>query len=107
MFTSSENAPFIPVQVINITYNLIFIKGIFYDVWKIWKRIPASTKTWTQFKIEFEITNKELVKSTQISSAADFHTNNDEVHQNTAEEITNLANAIVADKEPIDVLTAT
>ena len=44
-FTVAGNAPFIPVQVVNTAYNVVFSTGMFNDDCKIWKRKPTVEKS--------------------------------------------------------------
>ena len=43
-FASADNAPFIPVQVVNTAYNVIFSTGMFNDDCTMWKRKPSDKK---------------------------------------------------------------
>ena len=52
-FAQHGNAPFTNTQVLNTTYYIMAQAKIFKDTCEEWKPLPATEKTWPNFKTSF------------------------------------------------------
>ena len=81
---------------------------MFTDDCKPWKRRAAVAKTWAQLKIDFSIAHNEPRESNHTTRSAGFHANNvQDLQQETATTIVNLANATLADRETMTFMQST
>ena len=104
-FAVAGKAPYIPQQIVNIAFNIIFQTGTFSDECKMWKRRPEAQKTWEQFKTFFAIAHQEIREATQTVRDTGYNANI--MQTDTAEAITNLANVTLTDKQALTELTST
>ena len=112
-FAAVGNTPFTAAQVVSIAFCIIQNIGMFTDDCKIWKRLPAIQKTWAQLKIDFSLAHSKLHKSQQYNRTGGYENNATEVQemqemrQETAMAIANLASATLADRETMTSIQAT
>jgi len=107
-YAAAGNTPFTAAQVVSTTFRTTQKTGMFTDECKICKRLPMPEKTWAQFKIDFTLAHSEIRESQQTMRGGGFHTNNvQELQQETATAIANLANETLADRETMTSIQAT
>ena len=104
-FADAGNLLYMPIQVVNTAFNVLFKTGIFADDCKPWKQRLGVGKTWAQFKIDFGISHQELVESTKRAQTEGFQGNNSEVHQDTIDVIANPTKSNIVDRESMTSLT--
>ena len=109
---AAADAPYTPVQVVTTAYTLVFKTGMFADDCKLWRRMAAAQKTWTEFKRVFTLAHQELRESTHTAKGAGFQSANsamvqDDIQQETVDAIANLATATAADRTTVATLTET
>ena len=106
-FAAAGNTPFTAPQVVSTAFRTVQKTGMYTDDCKIWKRKPAQYKTWAQFKVDFTIAHNELREEQQTTRGAGFHANAvQDLQQETATAIANLANATLADRETMTAMQA-
>ena len=107
-YAAAGNTPFTAAQVVSTAFRTVQKTGMFTDDCKIWKRLPALNKTWAQFKIDFTAAHNELREEQQTTRGAGFHANSvQDLQQETATAIANLANATLADRTTMTSMQAT
>jgi hypothetical protein len=108
-FSAVGQTPYLPEQVVNIAYQLVFRTRIFSDDCKIWKRHAAAYKTWPQFKLDFAVAYQEHIEALDITPYAPGFNAEALVdqHDSTIEAIANLATATVEDRKAVSNLTGT
>ena len=114
-YSAAGNTPYTLLQVVGITYQLIFQTGMFNDNCKQWKRRDPDDKTWTEFKIFFSTSHQELRKSQATTAGAryhaanivDNHAANHVYRQEIFDAIANLATATASNRALVETLTAT
>ena len=73
---AAGGAPYSPVQVVNVAFNLVFHTGHFKGACEKWRERAVDTQTWDEFKIFFAkahqswLANKTTMKSAKIHAAA-------------------------------------
>ena len=103
-FAAAGETPFTAAQVVSSAFHTIQRSGMFTDDVREWRRRPAATKTWENFKQLFARAYNELLE-TRGNANDGFHNANFVSQQHTAEALQNLANATIADKNTITTLT--
>eukprot|EP00957_Ditylum_brightwellii_P091890 6996582-Ditylum_brightwellii.AAC.1 len=59
MVADNANQPYTATQVLSITYNLVFKKGVYKDACKEWRNKPPAKRTWPNFKRHFAAAYKD------------------------------------------------
>ena len=80
---------------------------MFTDDCKVWKRRPAVQKTWAQLKTDFSVAHAELRESQHTNRTGGYANNVEDIQQETATAIANLANATLADRDTMTAMQAT
>ena len=107
-YAAAGQTLYTPDQVVAVDYQLVFQTVLFLNDCKIWRHKYPADRTWTAFKIFFATSHHEWQESQVTTTGAGFQTANDAVyHQDTVEDISNLAKATVSDHASIASLTAT
>ena len=100
-FAQHGNAPFTNTQVLNAAYFIMAQTKIFKEECKEWKRLPATDKTWPNFKTAFFQAYKDWKEENKYN-ADDYQDNNLSNHaRETAEMLQTLLqvnNAIVEEQ---------
>jgi len=110
-FAEDGNAPYTNIQVINKAYNLIFRTSPFKRACRRWNERPAAEKTWANFKTHFSAAQVALQEEMDTETAgyhgANSMTNQDNLQNQQAAALANLATAVASDRQAFDVLTTT
>jgi hypothetical protein len=113
-FALAEGKPYGNAMIVNVAYTLIFNTGFFPDACRAWKSRAIAGKTWAQFKIDFATAHREFRLTNQTAHQSSFHSANmmieqgrDELMQDTAEAIAQLATATASDRGIVATLTTT
>jgi hypothetical protein len=101
-------------MIVNVAYTLVFNTGLFPDDCRAWQSRAIATKTWAQFKIDFDTDHREFRLTNQTAQQSGFHIANtmieqgrDDSMQETVEAITQLATATASDRGTVATLTTT
>ena len=70
---------------------------MFADDFKIWKRLPATDRTWTRFKTDFSLSHQELRENTAFGQGAFEQVNNVAHNEEVASTMDIFATAAAAD----------
>ena len=101
-YSAAANTPFADPHIFSSASRLIQKTGMSTEDCKAWKKRPAIEKTWTQLRIDFTRAHIELRETQDTSSTSGFHAKHAQsLQQETAEEISNLVNTTLADRETI------
>jgi hypothetical protein len=113
-FTVAGGQPYGNAMIVNVAYTLILNTGLFPDACRAWQSRAIAGKTWAQFKIDFATAHRELRLANQTAHQSGFHSANmmieqgrDELMQDTAEAIAQLATATASDHGRVATLTTT
>jgi hypothetical protein len=106
--------PYGAAMIINVAYTLVFNTGLYPDACRAWQSRAITAKTWAQFKIDFSTAHREFRLTNQTAQQSGFHSasmmieqGRDELMQETAEEISQLARATASDRGTVATLTTT
>jgi hypothetical protein len=117
-FADDGNQPFTDPQLLNTAYTLVFNTGSYFDECKTWNNKPAQDKNWDNFKTHF-LAAQEMLRMQQATSAQQgFHGANSangiqhngisqEMYEDTANALANLAEATATDRKALENLTNT
>lgn len=108
-YADAGNQPYTAVQILNTAYNLVFNTGLFFDDIKAWNRRPDAEKTWDNFKTHF-LEAYQMNQEQQNTMQAGFHAANaaqENMWNETAEALANLASAQAVDRAAMTTLTNT
>jgi phage shock protein A len=101
-------------MIFNVAYTLVFNTGLFPGACRAWQSRAIATKTWAQFKINFATAHREFRLTNQTAQQSGFHSANmmieqgrDDLMQETAEAIDQLATATASDRGAVATLTTT
>ena len=115
-FAVAAGQPYINNQLLTTVYNLVYATGLFFDDCKAWNRLPANQKTMDHIKTTFQQAQRELRDQQRTAQQAGFqangiwcqpNTNNDNLLQEIAEALANLATATASDRQALQNLTYT
>ena len=113
-FADDGRQPFTDAQILNTAYNLVYNTGAYFDECKTWNSKPAAQKTWDNFKTHFLLAQDALRMQQATSQRAGFHGANSlnhgitqQIYEETAEALANLATATASDRKALETLTAT
>ena len=98
----AEN-PFSLQQVLTIAYNLVQQTGVYTDDLRDWRRnIPRAQKNWPNFKLHFATDHRDYMEQ-QLAGQGGYNSANmatdDTYYDKTAEALSELAAATMADRE--------
>ena len=102
---AAGNQPITDPQIITSVYTNVFNTGLYFDDCKMWDWCPEAEKTWLNFKMHFLEAQCLLHLQQLTMQQAGFHgvhammQQEDEVLQNTASALANLAMATVVDHQ--------
>ncbi len=111
----AAGAPYMPEQILNNAYVLMFQTGVYSEACKEWRRRPPVQKTWPLFQDHFAVAHEDLHKAQATTQSAGYHEantlfatdQNANFHQDTVDALANLAVATAANRSTIAALTAT
>jgi hypothetical protein len=108
----SGRQPYGAAMIVNVAHTLVFNTGLFPDACRAWQSRAIAAKTWAQLKIDFATAHREFRLTNQTAQQSGFHSANmmieqgqDDLMQETAEAIAQLATA--SDRGTIATLTTT
>jgi hypothetical protein len=119
-YAEAANHPFSVQQIVTTGYLLIFATGLYTEECKLWNRRPQAEQTWVNFKLDFSRAHKELremqAMTAQMGAAtmgmanmvhgANRNTEDeDQAQLDTAQALSDLATATVADRTAVANLT--
>jgi hypothetical protein len=97
-----------------VAYTLVFNTGLFPDAFRAWQSRSISGKTWEQFNIDLATAHREFRLTNQTAQQSGFHSANmmiehgqEEMMQDTVDDIAQLATAKSSDRGTVATLTAT
>lgn len=108
--------PYTQPQILNTAYSLIFNTGLFFDDCKVWNAKPPIDKNWPHFKTHFMEANRQLRMQQRTAQQAGYHaanaayyppSANQQLFDDTAEALANLATAAATDRQAFSQLTNT
>lgn len=105
-YADDGGAPYTPDQIINNVFNIVFKTGMYFDDCKLWNRKATADKTYENMKEHFLQAQQELraqQQTTQHGGYAHFAAN-DNLHEQTATALANLATANASDREAFSAL---
>eukprot|EP00957_Ditylum_brightwellii_P126175 9619510-Ditylum_brightwellii.AAC.1 len=90
------------LQLVSITFVLIFQQGVLNDACKEWRRRPPTEHTWVNFQDHFTEAHRELNKLQTVAHQADFTANmaelgNISINKCTAQALADLISAMEED----------
>jgi hypothetical protein len=101
-------------MIINVAYTLVFNTGLFPDACRAWQSRAIAAKTWAQFKIDFATAHREFRLTNQTTQQSGFRSANmmfeqgrENLMQETAEAIAQLATATASDQGTVATLATT
>jgi hypothetical protein len=113
-FAVAGGQPYSAAMIVNLAYTLVFNTGLFPDACRAWQSRAIAAKAWTQFKIDFATAHREFRLTNQTAQQSGFHSANmmieqgrDDLMQETAEAIAQLATATASDRGMVATLTTT
>jgi hypothetical protein len=113
-FAVAGGQPYGASMIINVAYTLVFDTGLFPDACRAWQSRAIAAKTWSQFKIDFTTAHREFRLTNQTAHQSGFHSTNvmieqgrDDLMQETADAIAQLATATASDRSTVATLTTT
>eukprot|EP00957_Ditylum_brightwellii_P128282 9784501-Ditylum_brightwellii.AAC.1 len=107
--TAGENT-YSDVQLTNIAYNLIFSTGVHNEACKEWIYLTPAGQTWAAFKPHFTAVHQLLHRMQTLAAMARCTANNvyeEQVHKQTAEALSQLADATSSDRATVADLAST
>ena len=117
-FADNAGQPFSDAQILTNAYNLVYNTGAYFDECKTWNAKPAVQKTWDNFKAHFLLAQDQLRMQQATSKRSGFHGANyvmdkhqntitQQIYEETAEALANLATATASDRKAMETLTNT
>jgi len=111
----AATAPYMPEQILNNAYALMFQTGVYSKACKEWRCRLLAQKTWPLFQDHFVAAHEDLREAQATTQSAGYHEantlfatdQNADFHQDTVDALANLAVATAADRSTIAALTAT
>ena len=105
-YAEAGQAPLSTLQLINTAYLLVFKTGVYRDACRDWNRRTPITKTWANFKQDFNLANQELRDLQSLSHGAagfqapNHHANHvaDKYQHQTLDVLRNLTDSSTADR---------
>eukprot|EP00957_Ditylum_brightwellii_P022210 1676019-Ditylum_brightwellii.AAC.1 len=106
------NSMFQDRQLVNIGYDLVFCSGMLHDACCTWKRLPAATQIWPQFKLHFFKAHDEMQEMQTAAqemgyATANFSMGPSDLQHSAAETLQALVDAITEDKTAVANLLQT
>jgi hypothetical protein len=108
-FADAGNSPYIAAQVVTNAYAIMFNTGLFPEACREWRRRPAVSTPWANFKIDFAEAHQDLRLTQGTSQEGAFYSANntmDSFVNETADAFANLATATASDRQMLANLTA-
>jgi hypothetical protein len=113
-FAVTGGQPYGAAMIVNVAYTLVFNTGLFPDACRAWQSRAIAAKTWAQFKIDFATAHQEFRLTNQTAHQSGFHSANmmieqgrDDLMQETAHSIAQLATATASDRGTVATLSTT
>jgi hypothetical protein len=113
-FAIAGGQPYGNAMIVNVAYTLVFNTGFFPDACREWQSRAIAGNTWAQFKIDFATSHREFRLTNQTAQQSGFHSANmmieqgrDDLMQETAEAIAQLAMSTASDRSTVATLTTT
>jgi hypothetical protein len=113
-FAVAGGQPYGAAMIVNVAYTLVFNTGLYPGAFRAWQSRAIASKTWAQYKIDFATAHREFHLTNQTAHQSGFHSANmmieqgrDELMQDTAEAIAQLATSMALDRGTVETLTIT
>ena len=110
-FAADGNEPFTEGKIITMAFNNVFHATDYQEACRHWKRRPAIEKTWENFKTHF-IEAQTEIQEEHSTEQAGYHGANaifdkENMVQDQAAALANLATAVASDRQAFQLLTET
>jgi hypothetical protein len=113
-FAVAGGQPYGAAMIVNMAYTLVFNTGLFPDACWAWKSRAIAGNTWAQLKLDFATAHREFCLTNQTTQQSGFHSVNmmieqgrEEIIQDTADAIAQLATSTASDRGTVSTLTTT